>query len=165
MKQEEKVLTRVLVKELGLDKLDAITSDMLDGYTSIGYSAFCGCSGLTSVIIPNSVTSIGSGAFWGCSSITSITIPNSIRKIKQYVFSNCKKLKSVVIGDETYEAQTVVDGKCKAYKDFNSKLTCCNFQYEEGNKYEINKFFKEENDKFVEISKEEFYENKLNRID
>lgn len=36
---------------------------------------------------------------------------------------------------------------------------------EEGNKYDVNKFFKEENDKFVEISKEEFYENKLNRID
>ena len=33
--------------------------------TSIG-SAFCGCSGLTSVTIPNSVTSIGNGAFAGC---------------------------------------------------------------------------------------------------
>ena len=33
--------------------------------TSIGYSAFCDCSGLTSVTIPNSVTSIGSGAFDG----------------------------------------------------------------------------------------------------
>ncbi|MGM9855353.1 MAG: leucine-rich repeat protein [Muribaculaceae bacterium] len=34
--------------------------------TKIGYEAFRGCSGLTSVVIPNSVTSIGSWAFFGC---------------------------------------------------------------------------------------------------
>ena len=34
--------------------------------TSIGSSAFDGCSGLTSVTIPEGVTSIGSSAFDGC---------------------------------------------------------------------------------------------------
>ena len=34
--------------------------------TTIGVGAFTGCSGLTSVTIPNSVTSIGSNAFKGC---------------------------------------------------------------------------------------------------
>ena len=34
--------------------------------TSIGNYAFGGCSGLTSVIIPNSVTSIGNYAFYYC---------------------------------------------------------------------------------------------------
>ncbi|MBQ1864691.1 MAG: leucine-rich repeat protein, partial [Thermoguttaceae bacterium] len=33
------------------------------GVTSIGNSAFSGCSSLSSLVIPNSVTSIGDGAF------------------------------------------------------------------------------------------------------
>ena len=42
--------------------------------TSIGNSAFSGCSGLTSVTIPSSVTSIGDYAFSGCSDLTSINV-------------------------------------------------------------------------------------------
>ncbi len=34
--------------------------------TSIGSSAFSGCTGLTSIEIPNSVTTIGDNAFYGC---------------------------------------------------------------------------------------------------
>ena len=34
--------------------------------TSIGQNAFYGCSGLTSITIPNSVTSIGEKAFYFC---------------------------------------------------------------------------------------------------
>ena len=43
-----------------------------EGTKGIAGKAFDGCSGLTSVTIPNSVTSIGYGAFWGCSGLTRI---------------------------------------------------------------------------------------------
>lgn len=64
---------------------------------SIGRDAFLGCSGLTSVTIPNSVTSIGGGAFYGCSSLTSVTIPNSVTSIGVSAFEDCSSLASVTI--------------------------------------------------------------------
>jgi hypothetical protein len=73
----------------------------LGGYpvTIIGDSAFYGCSGLTSVTIPNSVTRIERFAFKDCSGLRNITIPSSVTSIGIYSFQHCTGLTSVVLPD------------------------------------------------------------------
>ena len=76
----------------------ALTSiNIPSSVTSIVGSAFYGCSALTSINIPNSVTSIGTFAFYGCSALTSITIPNSVTSIGSYAFNYCNNLRVVLI--------------------------------------------------------------------
>ena len=65
--------------------------------TSIGSDAFYNCSGLTSIVIPNSITSIGSGAFYNCSGLTSVEIPNSVTSIGSSAFRDCSGLTSIEI--------------------------------------------------------------------
>ncbi len=72
-------------------------NDVEYSVTSIGGSAFYGCTSLTSVTIPNSVTSIGTEAYRGCTSLTSITIPYSVTSIGESVFSSCSGLTSITI--------------------------------------------------------------------
>ncbi len=67
--------------------------------TSIGNSAFDGCTGLTAITIPNSVTSIGNSAFYGCTGLTAITIPNSVTSIGNYAFYFCSALIAVTISE------------------------------------------------------------------
>ncbi|WP_456108290.1 leucine-rich repeat protein [Ruminococcus sp.] len=64
-----------------------------------------GCNeNATSVEIPEEidgkrVTSIGYSAFSGCTNLTEITIPNSITSIEESAFSGCASLKNVYISD------------------------------------------------------------------
>ena len=57
--------------------------DSIDGkpVTSIGYSAFYGCSGLTSLELPSGLTSIGMYAFQDCSGLTSLELPSGLTSI------------------------------------------------------------------------------------
>lgn len=65
--------------------------------TKIGNSAFFGCTGLTSINIPDLISIIGNSAFSGCTGLTNITIPNSTTIIDEFAFGSCSGLSSVTI--------------------------------------------------------------------
>ena len=103
-------LITVEVAKLGSTNRSAYTGDVVipaavtyDGVTysvtGIGFKAFYGCTGLTSVDIPNSVTSIGEYAFSYCSGLTSIDIPNSVTSIGASAFKRCSSIKDLYIED------------------------------------------------------------------
>jgi hypothetical protein len=77
--------------------LCSATKIIIEGYTSIGNSAFLGCSSMTSVTIKESVTTIGICAFYQCYNLTSIEIPLSVTSIEDGTFYGCSSLTSIVI--------------------------------------------------------------------
>lgn len=77
---------------------EPITNVVLENITTINSYAFCGCSSLTSITIPNGVVSIGSGAFCHCTGLTSVSIPDSVTSIGS-AFSDCSNLEIVTIGN------------------------------------------------------------------
>jgi hypothetical protein len=62
--------------------------------TSIGDYAFA-YTGLTNVVVPNSVTNVGGGAFWCCSSLRCVTIAREVTTIGDWAFYSCTRLTQV----------------------------------------------------------------------
>ena len=63
--------------------------------TSIGFGAFYGCTGLTSIELPSSLTSISNQSFYGCTRLTSIELPSSLTSISNSAFYGCTGLTSI----------------------------------------------------------------------
>ncbi len=82
-----------------------------NGITAIGESMFA-YSGITSIIIPDSVKSIGGRAFYGCENLESVTIGDGVTSIGYYAFRACPNLTSVIIGSGVESIGSVVFGEC-----------------------------------------------------
>ena len=72
-------------------------NDIRYNVVGIGAEAFCNCSSLTSITIPNSVTNMGYSAFRNCSSLAAITIPNGTLSIEDYAFADCSSLNTIIV--------------------------------------------------------------------
>ena len=98
--------------------------------TSIGQSAFSGCSGLTSITIPDSVTSIGEYTFKACSGLTSVTIGSGVTSIGDSAFRDCSGLTSVTIGNSVTSIGELAFFGCSRLENiYITDLTAwCNMQ-------------------------------------
>jgi len=72
--------------------------------TSIGFNAFAGCNGLTTVIF-NAVNcgAMGSDGRWGistvfsgCNNLTTVKIGNEVKAIPAYAFYHCSSLTEII---------------------------------------------------------------------
>lgn len=66
---------------------------------NIGGAAFSGTS-ITSITIPETVTELGAGAFAGCSYLTEAVVNADISVLPQYLFNGCSALETVTIGEK-----------------------------------------------------------------
>lgn len=65
------------------------------GITSVGVSAFEGCSKLTTIEFVSDIKTIQSNAFKSCSALLSISLPLSVEYIESGAFQSCTKLATI----------------------------------------------------------------------
>lgn len=73
----------------------------------IGAAVFNGCSGMTSISLSNCLTTIGGNSFEYCSSLLSITIPSTVTSIGDFAFDYCTGLNSICVqsGNTVYDSR------------------------------------------------------------
>lgn len=96
--------------------------------TTIGDGAFTWCTGLTSIVIPNSVESVGNRTFWNCSNLKSIELSQSITSIGDYTFSNCTSLSSFKIPDLVENIGTGAFSDCSSLSSVELPATLTNIE-------------------------------------
>ena len=83
----------------------------------IGYEAFRDCSSLKSVDFPEGFTKIDEGAFLGCSGLEEITLPSSLKVIKRQAFFGCQSLTKIVFSEGLQEIGVEAFSSCHALKE------------------------------------------------
>ncbi len=65
--------------------------------TKIYYAAFCACTNLNAVTIPQSVTTIGADAFKSCTSLGVVNLTKGLKKIESGAFQYCSRLNYIIL--------------------------------------------------------------------
>ena len=82
-----------------------------DSVVGIGSMAFSCCSGLTNITLPANLSYIGTFAFSG-TGLTNISIPNGVTSIEAWAFSECNELESITIPSSVTSIEESVFESC-----------------------------------------------------
>ena len=83
----------------------------------IGDAAFSDCIRLKSITLPSNVTVIGESAFQSCGSLTTFTIPNSVTSLRDKAFRYCNNLKTLTIGSGVSDIRQYAFANCSLLTD------------------------------------------------
>ncbi len=72
-----------------------LSVDLPEGITDIGDNAFRRCSALGLILLPATVTRIGGSAFCGCCALTTVSLPEGVVSIGGSAFEMCNRLTTV----------------------------------------------------------------------
>lgn len=97
--------------------------------TLVGKYAFDGCTGLTSVVLPNTVLQLLPYSFRGCSSLSSVTLPDALQSFDGAdIFKNCISLVSITIPNTVTRIASGTFAGCSNLKSFNLPESLINLE-------------------------------------
>lgn len=93
-----------------------------EGVIEIGAQAFCHCTNLAKVTLPNSLKKIGDLAF-GFTGLTSLEIPSGLKKVSEDAFMMCSSLHSITVSEDN-EYYISIDNCCLSKDGRNLVIGC-----------------------------------------
>ena len=90
-----------------------------EGVKEIGFQAFKGQAGVTSVVFPKGLKRLRKEAFAGCTGLTRIELPEGMQEVGMHVFSGCKSLRSVSLPEGLAKIAECAFKDCAALEEIN----------------------------------------------
>lgn len=95
MAGDVKTIGTVFYNNKTIAKFDELA--LFTGLERLESYAFCGCTSLTSVVMPDSIKKVGGRVFEGDRALASVTLSAGLTGIANYMFKGCESLASLAI--------------------------------------------------------------------
>ena len=92
--------------------------------TEIEENAFWYCDRLTSVVVPDTVTKMNDGIFGGCHSMVQLTLPKGLKTIHYQMVLGCRALTSITIPESVEHIDVQAFEGCKSLKEVTIPAAC-----------------------------------------
>lgn len=105
------------------------TTDIFDGVTAIGESAFHNVLALSTLNLPSTVTNIEDYGFYGCRNLKTVVVPKTVTSMGLAPFGTCNSLTSLSVedGNPNYDSRNNCNAIIETCTD---KLICaCNVSF------------------------------------
>lgn len=96
--------------------------EISEDVNSVSNSTFTSCTGLTKVVMPNTITEIGTGVFSGCTGLTSVELSNSLTTIGENAFYNCSSLTTLSVPNSVISVGNGMCYGCSNLKTIDLKI-------------------------------------------